>query len=343
MVVNPNPRQARAGADKILTNLGQTEYLLPDLVGRLIFPMAAVGQLGGLVPTFESVLENEDVDDDRADGGNYNEIKDGYGTRPYQLEIKGLKYPIPYYKMNEAASIGINWGQRGTQRLSETAQLKLEKQQMGTAGDTSLYESGHTTALDSDSQFGSETANKVAPGVTFRAANAIVRRTIGRDCNVLVIDADAFDKLQEDSTVIDRIKHTGRDSVTEAMIANLYDFDVVVKVTLPNTGMANKALLAYVHPAVVQQWLSGGSQNNLNGGYRVPFRTTGAINRLMPSYGYTYCYEGQPTISPQLWNEENEEYYYKLNFTRSVEHTGVNESNQKITFGHLLTNVASLS
>lgn len=342
MVVNPNPRQARAGADKILTNLGQTEYLLPDLVGRLIFPMAVVGQLGGLVPTFESILENEDVDDDRADGGNYNNINDGYGTRPYNLNIKGLKYSIPYYKMNEASSIGINWGQRGTQRLSETAQLKLEREQMLIAGSAALYETGHSTALDADTQFGSDTAGKVAPGVTFRAANAVVRRTIGRDCNVLVIDADAFDKLQEDSTVIDRTKHTGRDSVTEAMIASLFDFDVVVKVKLPGTAMANKALLAYVHPAVVQQWLSSGNTGGLTGGYRVPFRTTGAINRLMPSYGFTYVYDGQPTISPQLWNEQNEEYYYKLNFSRSVEHTGVNEGNQKITFGHLLTNVATL-
>ena len=339
MVRNPNSHEARAGSNQLLTNLGQTEYTLPNLKMRRIIPFATVGQMGGLVPTFDSILKQRDIDDSRADGGSFAEIEDGYGSRPYKLKIAGTKYKLPMLRMGEAANVGIDWGRRATQVLMQAAQLKLEDEHCTVAGDPTNYESGHTTALDADTQFNSTSANKVDPAVTIAAANSPVRDATGGDCNVIVMGADVFDALKNSSFVRERLNPTVPNAVTEQMLANLYDVPLVMKIDLANTAMAGKVLLARVHESVLQVALQGDGTQDFRGGYRIPFRASGAINRLMPSYGFTYVYDGQPRISNRMFNDENEYYYYKLSFNRSTEIVGVNEDNQKCIYGHLLTNV----
>ena len=335
----PNAYEARAGSNRLLTNLAQTSFMMPELVLRILFPMAEVGQMGGLVPVFDDVWDGTEEDDDRAPGGEYNVIEDGYGSRPYKLSGKGLKYVINEEQLNDANSVGINWGNRATQILMEKTSIKLERQQAAVAGNASNYAPGFTAALGADEKFNSASANPVNPGEILRAGNAVVRQRIGRDPNVLVLGDDSFDALAENPTVIDRIKHTGRDSVTLDMIANLYNYQLAVKVNLPRTFRGN-ALSAYVDPRIISAWRSSGRNDNLMGGYRVPYRVIGGINRFMSNFGFTYCYQGQPRMSNRYWDEDSDSYCYKLKFNRSIEQTGVAKegaADGKIIFGYLHT------
>lgn len=330
-----NAYEARAGSNRLLTNLAQTQFMMPELVMRILFPLAEVGQMGGLVPTFDSIWDGSEEDDDRAPGGNFNEVEDGYGSRPYKLSTKGLKYKIPEEKLSEADTVGIDWGRRATQVLMEKTAIRLERQQAAIAGAASNYASGHTAALDADHKFNSATSGKVNPGIVFREGNAVVRQKIGRDPNVLVLGDDSFDALAENEFVLDRIKHTGRDSITLDMLANLYNYDLAVKVSLPST-FRGLALSAYVDPRVIQAWRSAGANDQLMGGFKMPYQVSGAINRFMSNFGFTYTYQGQPRMSNRYWDEDTDSYAYKLKFNRSVEPTGVDGAG-KLIFGYLHT------
>lgn len=337
-----NLYEARAGANKLLTNLAQTEFMRPNLVMRILFPMAFVGQMGGLVPTFKSAYEAQDSPDDRrADGGGFNEIRDEWGSRAYKLTTHGLLYPISSEKMAEAESEGINVASRATDLLMDETAIALEVEQATVAGTAANYASGHTAALGANEKFDATGESAINPGTTLRAGNAVVRSRIGREPNVLVLDDAVFDALAENQFVTDRIKHTGRDSVTLDMIAALYNYQVAVKVDLPD-AFTGCALSAYVDQRVISAWRGTGRNDDLMGGFRVPYRVTGGIDRYMPNFGFTYTYNGgttepaHPYMTNRNWDENNHRYDWKLKFNRSVEATGVDDSG-KIIFGYLHT------
>lgn len=335
-----NTTQARAGANRLLTNLAQTDFMSPSHVLRLLFPMAAVGRMGGLVPTFSSTWDGEEEDDRRASGGDYNVVDDDWGSRPYKLQARGFKYKIGDEKEADATDEGIDVGTRAVQVLMEKTAYKLEREQAAVAGNAANYATGHTAALGAAEKFNTASANPVNPGLTLREGNAVVRRRIGRDPNVLVLGDDTFDALVENPFVVDRTKYTGRDSISLAMIASLYGYELAVKVDMPGTFQGN-ALSAYVHPEVIRAWRSASVNDDLMGGFRVPYQINGRINRMMSNFGFTYTYRGQPTISNRYFDEDTDSFCYKLRFNRSVEATGVAPEDDaqagKIIFGYLHT------
>lgn len=330
-----NAYEARAGANRLLTNLAQTEFMMPELVLRILFPLAEVGQMGGLVPTFDSVWDGTEEDDARAPGGNYNVVDDDWGSRPYKLDGRGLKYQIPEEKQLDADSEGINVGERSVQVLMEKTAIKLEREQAAIAGTAANYATGHSAALGVDEKFNSASATPVNPGDTLRAGNAVVRGKIGRDPNVLVLGDDSFDALAENPFVVDRIKHTGRDSITLDTLAKLYNYRLAVKVMLPNT-FKGLALSAYVDPRIIEAWQPTTQGADLAAGFRVPYQINRRINRFMASFGFTYTYQGQPRMSNRYWDEDTDSWCYKLKFNRSAEATGVDDGN-KLIFGYLHT------
>ena len=119
------------------------------------------------------------------------------------------------------------------------------------------------------------------------------------------------------------------------MIAALYNYQLAVMVSLPNT-FKGLALSAYVDPRIIEAWRSASRNDDLMGGFRVPYQINGRINRFMSSYGFTYTYQGQPRMSNRYWDEDTDSWCFKLKFNRSVEHTGVDDAN-KLIFGYLHT------
>ena len=341
-----NVYEANAGASKLLTNIVQTDYMSPGFVLRLLFPIVGVGDMTGLVPTFQSTWsEKEEPDDGRAPGGGFNRIEDSYGSRPFNLDSRGFKYAKNSAEYSIGMNSGVNWGVRATNVLMDNAAQRLERQQAALAGNANNYNTNHTASLGADAKFNSTTARKIPPGVTFRAGNRVVRNRIGRDPNVLVLGGDAFDALAEDATIVDRIKHTSRDSVTLQMIARLYNYQIAVKVDIPQVFDGN-ALTAYVDPRVIQAWLNGSTNDDLMGGFRIPYRINGNIDQFTPNFGYTFAFNGagqqpaHPYITARHWSEDNHEYDWKLLFNRQVQLTGVDDED-KVIFGYLHTDTVT--
>lgn len=66
-----------------------------------------------------------------------------------------------------------------------------------------------------------------------------VLRTLGVNVRMLglLIDGKSWDPLSQADDLVDRIKHTGRDSITEVLLANLYNLkEVVIGAALKNTA-----------------------------------------------------------------------------------------------------------
>ena len=86
--------------------------------------------------------------------------------------------------------------------------------------------------------------------------------------------------------------------------------------------MAKDIVLAYTNPAALEA-------------DRLPYRPTGSINIMQPSYGYTYVYRNNPLMYDPARNDEKGYTYYKLDFDREVVNTGVDDSG-KIISGYLV-------
>lgn len=307
-----NTSQARV-IDPILTTVARG-YSNQKYIGNALFPQVPVNHRGGKVIQF-----NKDhfrrYNTRRAPGGNRAVVEFGYAGRPYALNQHALDGKVPIELMQDAKAVpGIDLSSQAVNAVMEITRLELECQQAELALNASNYGSSNKATLSGSSQWSHSDAK---PAKAIRDAGQIIRGKTGMLPNLLVIGATVFASLQENPSIIDRIKYTGRDSITEEQLAKLFGVDKVavgVAVYANDAGdfvdvWGKHAVLAYVSPASLQQMGS-------------------------PSFAYTYQLAGHPFVQQGYFDNRTDSWLYPVTDEHSAEIVGADA-------GFLFTNASA--
>lgn len=284
--------------DPVLTDVARG-YLHPDRVGNILFPRVEVPQSGGQILQFGKESFRR-INMRRTPGAQTQRVSFGYQGEAYYLVQDSLDVPIPREYMREAKAVpGIELGKRATNLGMEQVTLGLEIEQAELASDPGNYTDNQKMALTGGDKWSDPASN---PERDVREAKEIVRRSCGVDPNRMVISSPIFNALKFHPKITEKFRYTSADSLTTAMLANIFDLHEVAvgKGVYMDNNVAenapfqdiwgNNAILAYT-PVDVK-------------------------GMEQPSYGYTYCLANHPFVEKPVWENDTRSWIYGVTFER---------------------------
>lgn len=288
----PTPSQTRV-IDPVLTTHARG-YKRPGNVGKKLFPVVEVDQYGGQILEFgkESFRAYNTA---RAPGSNTKRIDIGYAGKPYAIIPNAIEVKVPRERMQDASQVpGVDLASQAVDTGMGALELAQEVAAATLARDINAYPATNKTTLAGTrwTQAGSNPTQDV-----LTAKNAI-RGQIGVNPNLVVLSPSAFLACQMNANILDRLKYTGRDSVTTEMLAQLWAVkEVVVGEAVAATGQndnfgdvwGNDVVVAYVPQSL-------GSGNR--------------FNQAEPSYGYTYAIRGMPSVEQPYYDNNAKSWIY---------------------------------
>lgn len=299
------PAQSRI-IDPILTTHA-TGYVRPGNVGRRLFPIAYVSAYGGQRIQFGKESFRR-YNTKRAPGANSATVTFGYAGDPYAIVPRSLDAVVPREIMNDASQVpGLDLATDAVDLVLDVMELDHEYDCAGIARNASNYDSDHKVALVGAARW---TGGSADPMGDIKTGRESVRESIGIRPNLAVLSPSAFSACETNEEIIDRIKYTGRDSVTTDLLAKLWKIDEVVVGEAVGASGANDALsdiwgndviLAYVAPP------TGGNRRNA----------------ARPSYGYTYAMQGHPLVEKAYWDPSRRSWVYGVSADRDPVLTGI--------------------
>lgn len=283
------PGQARV-VDPVLSEVARG-YQNGQMVGNKLFPVVPVGQRGGKVLTFGKESFKLYATG-RAPGANTKRVQFGYEGADFALKQDALEGVLPFENMEEANAVpGIDLASGTVTGVQDIIFLGREYEQAAIARNAAAYGVNNKVTLSGTDQF-SDPASK--PSVVVKDAIEAVRAQTGKRPNIAVIGAAVFAALQENPAILDRIKYTGRDSITTAMLAALWGVQEVAvgDAIYDNNGTmtdvwGNDIVIAFTQVA-------------------------GVANRGLPSYGYTYRLRGYPMVEQPYYDRNSKSWVYPV-------------------------------
>ncbi|HEL7676540.1 TPA: major capsid protein [Stenotrophomonas maltophilia] len=285
--------------DPILTTHAQG-YLRPGNVGRFLFPIATVRSYGGQILEFGKESFRR-YNTKRAPGSATKRITFGYAGKPYAITPAGLEALVPDENQNDAAQVpGLDLASDAVDVVLDTHELAHEYECAELARDASKYDNDHKVTLAGSNIW---TADGSDPTQDIGKAKNAVRGSIGVRPNTVLLSASSFAALESNKSIIDRLKYTGRDSVTAELLAKLWNVqNVYVGEAVGASGQdddlsdvwGNDVIVAYVAPPT-----GGNSRSNAR-----------------PSYGYTYSITGMPLVRKPYRDENARSWVYPVDADR---------------------------
>ena len=309
MAGNQTTAQARV-VDPVLSNVAQG-YKHVEHVGSILFPRVPVFVRGGQIIEFgrESFRR---YNARRSPGAATKRVEFGHLGKPYALFQDALEGKVPREHMDDASQVpGIDLGSRAVNGVMSIMSLGLEIEQASIATDANNYDANHKVALVGN-QVWTDQANSDPIGDIDTGREAI-RASVGLYPNTALLSAKAFTAAKKHPAVLDRFKFTSSDSVTPAMLANLWDIERVV---------VGKAVVFEDDDSATDVWSNG---------VVLAYTSLGSIGAEEPSYGYTYTLNGHPLSEPTYWDSNAKSWIYPITYERAPVLSG-------ITAGYLIEN-----
>ncbi|MBS0367617.1 MAG: major capsid protein [Proteobacteria bacterium] len=283
--------QARV-VDAPLTTVAQG-YQNAQLVYPLLFPVVSVAARGGKILTFGTEAFRL-YNTGRSPGQNTKRIQIGYLGAPYVLEQHALEGMLPIEIRDEAEATmpGVQLATGTVNTTQDIIQLRTEFAAAGLATNLANYGANNKVTLSGTSKW---TDPNSAPSKDVEAGKEAIRAATGRRPDTGVVSAKAFAALKNNPSILDRIKYTGRDSVTTDLLANLWGLQRVA-----------------VGDAVYED-STGTMQDVWGGDVVLGFTAVGsAADRGRPTYGYTYRLAGYPIVEEPYFDRSAKSWVYPV-------------------------------
>ena len=284
------PAQARV-LDPILTTVAQG-YQNGELIFPALFPVVPVDQRGGQIIQFG----REDFrlySTARAPGAATKRIQFGYSGNHFALGAYALEGQVPLESMQDASAVpGIDLGRIAVLKVQNIITLANEVAAAALATDAARYPTHNKVTLSGSSQW-SDPASR--PSQDIQDAIEAVRSAVGKRANTVVLGPKVWSALRQHPAIIDRIKYTGRDSITLDMLAALWD---VARVR--------------VGDALYED--AGGNLADVWGKHViVAYTDIGTLqNAGLPSYGYTYRLRHYPIVETPYQDRNAKSWIYPV-------------------------------
>lgn len=277
--------------DPILSTVAQG-YQNNELIFPVLFPVVPVEQRGGNIIEFG----REDFRlyaTARAPGAATRRVEFGYSGKPYALVDHSLEGKLPYEIMQEANAVpGIDLGKIAVIKTQNIIQLGNELRAAALATDAGRYAVSNKVTLAGTSQWSHADSD---PSRAVQTAVDAVRGAVGKRANTVVLGPRVWSALKQHPRLIDRIKYTGRDSLTLDMLATLWEVQRVV-----------------VGDAVFED--DAGAIRDAWGNFAVVAYTdrSGLNDGGLPSYGYTYRLRNYPLVETPYSDRNAKSWIYPV-------------------------------
>lgn len=287
-----NNAQARV-IDPILSSVAQG-YQNAELIYPALFPVVPVEQRGGKIIQFG----REDFrlySTARAPGAATKRVEFGYSGIAFSLNQFSLEGKVPFEHMQEANAVpGIDLGRMAVLKVQNIIQLANEVAAATLATTAASYQTANKATLSGTSQW-SDYSGTSNPSRDIQTAVEAVRAAVGKRANTVVIGPKVWSALKMHPAIIERIKYTGRDSVTLDMLATLWDVKRVV-----------------VGDAIYED--ASGNLADVWGKYVVVAYTDigGLADAGLPSYGYTYRLRNYPAVETPYQDRNAKSWIYPV-------------------------------
>ena len=291
-----NSNQVRV-VDPILSRHARG-YRQQGLVAAALFPLAPVPAYGGKVIEFGKESFRT-YNSKRAPGSATKRIQFGYEGKPYAVVPSALEASVPREWMRDASQVpGIDLAARAVNTVMRSLTLEHEVACATIATTPGNFDSAHKVALVGADRWTGASSN---PSEDAEAGKEAIRGSIGVYPNVAVISARAMSALRFNEKILDRIKHTGRDSATPELLAALWGIQtVVVGAAVQATGAADSLGDVWGNDVVLGYANTNGGDANAN------------IDE--PSCGYTYLIDGMPLVETPYWDPNTKSWIYGVSY-----------------------------
>jgi hypothetical protein len=251
----PQPTSSQVHVDAILTNISVAYMQSQDnFIATKVFPVVPVSKQSDKFFTYTKNDWFRDEAQRRADatesaGGGYN-----LGTDTYQADVYAFHKDIGD-QTRANADAPINVDREAAEFVTSRLMLKMETQWV-----SSFFGSGVWGTDSTPSNLWSDYTSSDPLGDVESGKRTILANT-GFAPNTLVLGYDVFKTLKNHPDLVDRIKYTSAQTLTEGLMASLFDIDRVmvakaVKATNNEGGTAaydfthgKNALLCYSAPS----------------------------------------------------------------------------------------------
>jgi hypothetical protein len=322
--------------DPILTNFAHG-YVHAERVGNYLFPPVPVSVSGGQVLQFGKESFRR-YNFRRSPGGTKKRLSYGYKGQPFALYQDSFEVPVPYENLRDASIMpGLDLGKQAVMFAMDSGSLQLELEQADLAQDPTKYSINNQIVLAGASKFSDPSANIPAQIDLYKES---IRSAIGAYPNVAIAGPAAHRATKNNPSVLNRFFYRDRpeDSVTEAMLASLFDVErymVGKAIWFDDAGVSsdvwgNNIILAYIPPDILRQ-------------STVTYAPQGNISLMRPSYGYTYTMNGNPIIEETYSDRSSDSWIYPYKYERATVLAGVEQDGAqagKAIAGFLIQNVA---
>lgn len=260
----PQPTSSQVHVDAILTNIS-VAYMQQqaNFIASRVFPIVPVSKQSDKFFTYTKNDWFRDEAQRRADatesaGGGY-----GLSTDTYQADVYAFHKDIgDQTRANADAPIQVD--REAAEFVTSRLMLKMETQFVSSFFTTGVWGTDYTPSNLWSDYTSSDPLNDV------ETAKRAILATTGFEPNTLVLGYDVFKTLKNHPDLVDRIKYTSSQVITEGLMASLFDVPRVmvakaVKATNNEGGTAaydfthgKNALLTYSAPSAGLLQPSGG-------------------------------------------------------------------------------------
>jgi hypothetical protein len=298
-VGNMTATQARV-IDPILTTVAQG-YQNAEMVASYLFPVVPVEQRGGKIIQFGKE-DFRAYNTGRAPGTNTKRVQYGYLGNPFALESHSLEGAVPFEIMQEANAVpNIDMGRIAVVKTQNIILLGSEIAAATLATNVANYGVNNKVTLAGTSQWSDYASGISDPSKDIENAKEQVRTQTGKRANTVLLSAKAFNSLKQHPKIIDRIKFTGRDSLTTDILAALWSVARVV-----------------VGDAVYEDPTTAALADVWGKGVVVAYTEIGTLaDAGLPSYGYTYRLRGYPLVEVPYMDRSAKLWAYPVNDERA--------------------------
>lgn len=315
--------------DPVLTTVAHG-YRNPQFIWNRFFPPVPVGTRAGKIMKFgkeDFALYNTR----RAPGDNIRQVQSTYSSDSYSLYQDALaeKIPVEYFEEALNGAARINLRNSGPQKAMQKISLRLEYDCAQVLQNPTLYEPTNTIALSGNDRWDIYNNAASNPSQDVRAWKEAVRQQVGVYPNVAGLGATVFGAVAEHPSIQDKLKYTGRDSLTPAMLAALWELDAVY--------IGQSLVKDDTSDSLADIWGKNFWLCYVPGGTVSPVPENDAM-REQPSFGYTYQLQGYPIAQPERYNADNNSYLYPVIAERQPVLTGMGTTG-KCGAGFLATTV----
>lgn len=300
----PLNNRTAAVVDPILSTHARG-YRNLEFIAHLLFPRVTIPNRNMRVIKFGKEAFRK-MNTRRAPGANKKRVQYGYASDPVALMQDALEGVVPIEHQEEASAVpGIDLGQGAVNMVLDIIDLGHEFDAGQLARNPANYDANHKVALTGGDRWSSDTSD---PAADVAQAQEMIRRSIGRYANTLTLGPSAKASLKRHPKVKEQFKYTGRESVTDDMLASYFEVKRVLvgkAVWLPESA-ADDALASDVwgDDAILSYVPDAGD------------------NFQVPSYGYTYELRGYPQVEVPYFERANDSWIYPTKAERRTYLTG---------------------